>query len=207
MSKQFTLYHCHLRLCNFPYLRTPVISRSCKHVFQASARTPRDLVHVEHAVCLCELRDAAMRYLAFCPIHRFRRGLRRRQNRTCKLHIRQEKSTPLTLSSQMSIVPSPPVLASHPRFSSSPSSPAFPFPFPLPFPLPQLIEYTALSCSSITLTHSHLYSATRSHIRIVLSSEPDARKRPLGENASVHTVDACPVSVVKQYQSSDGSST
>ena len=73
-------------------------------------------------------------------------------------------------------------------------------------PRPQLIEYTLRSCPSSTAAGSHRCSCTRSQMRTVPSSDADARKRPSGENASAHTVDACPLSVWKQYQSSCGSS-
>src|SRR5712671_4890377 len=46
----------------------------------------------------------------------------------------------------------------------------------------------------------------RFQIRTVQSSDADARYRPFGAHASDHTVDACPVNVAKQNQSSVGSS-
>lgn len=46
----------------------------------------------------------------------------------------------------------------------------------------------------------------RFQIRMVQSSDADARYRPFGAHARDHTVDSCPSNVVKQNQSSLGSS-
>jgi hypothetical protein len=74
------------------------------------------------------------------------------------------------------------------------------------FPIPHVTEYTVRSWSSNPSTHSHSCSVIRFQIRIVQSSDADARYRPFGAHARDHTVDEWPVSVKKQTQSSLGSS-
>jgi hypothetical protein len=105
----------------------------------------------------------------------------------------------LTSNAQTLIQPSLPVEATQPSESLLPSV--------VPgFPVPHVTEYTVRTCCSNTRTHSHSCSAMRFHIRTVQSSDADARYRPFGAHARDHTVDACPVSVAKQNQSSLGSS-
>jgi hypothetical protein len=105
----------------------------------------------------------------------------------------------LTSNAQTLILPSLPVEASQPRNSPLLS-------IVTGFPVPHVTEYTVRTCCSNTRTHSHSCSAKRFHIRTVQSSDADARYRPFGAHARDHTVDACPVSVAKQNQSSLGSS-
>jgi len=102
-------------------------------------------------------------------------------------------------NAQTLILPSPPVEAIHPRDSQ-------PICVVSGFPIPHVTEYTVRSWSSNTSTHSHSCSVIRFQIRIVQSSDADARYRPFGAHARDHTVDEWPVSVEKQNQSSLGSS-
>jgi hypothetical protein len=105
----------------------------------------------------------------------------------------------LTSNAQTLILPSPPVEAIHPRDSQ-------PVCVVSGFPIPHVTEYTVRSWSSNTSTHSISCSVIRFQIRIVQSSDADARYRPFGAHARDHTVDEWPVSVEKQNQSSLGSS-
>lgn len=108
----------------------------------------------------------------------------------------------LTMISHTFIFPSPPVLASHPLLPS-PSSKDF----HSLFPFAQLIEYILRSWPLRTAACSHLHFSALRQIRMVRSSEADARNSPHGENARDQTVESWPSNVWKSYQSSEGSST